>query len=174
MNAQAEPKYRPSIVRSGVLALLLIGVDCFLFNQGVIALLVAVWLIFIAAPLALIRKRYVGLRLLRFRDVGIVLAGAVLVIPINMFQNRMARERATRLVAAVNTYHEREGAWPATLEILVPRYIESVPRAKYTAIFGDFRYYVAPSQAPRLEYTSLPPFGRPVYNFEKQRWNYLD
>jgi hypothetical protein len=173
MNEQVGPMYQPSMVRAGILALLLIGVDCFLFNQGAIALLVAAWLVVIALPLALIRKRYAGVRLLRLRDVGILLAGAVVVIPINMFQNQVARERATTLIAAVNAYHEKEGAWPATLETLVPRYIESVPRAKYAILFGDFRYR-ASAGATWLEYTSLPPFGRPVYNFEKQRWNYLD
>ncbi|MGE5254522.1 MAG: hypothetical protein ACM3N7_11200 [Planctomycetaceae bacterium] len=49
----------------------------------------------------------------------------------------------------------------------------SVPPAKYTLLYGHFKYLNSKSNA-FLYYTALPPFGRPTYHFSRGSWGYLD
>ena len=85
----------------------------------------------------------------------------------------MARQRAGTVIAAVEAFHAAEKRYPDTLAQLAPKYLESVPRAKYTVFFGDFIYFTAAGDAT-LEFVALPPFGRPTYRFARGRWGYLD
>jgi hypothetical protein len=87
--------------------------------------------------------------------------------------NALARHRADALIVAVEAYRAKHGDYPRALEDLVPEQIASVPRAKYTVAFGEFDYANLEGSAS-LMYTTLPPFGRPYYQFNEHRWGYLD
>jgi hypothetical protein len=168
-----EAARRPSLRLAVGLSLLLVLVDAFILNQGGIALLVGAWLVVVSLPLALLLKRYRGVRLLRLAGIGIGLAAVIAVFALNVTQNRMARHRAEAVIAAVEAFHADQKRYPENLAELAPKYLESVPRAKYTVLFGDFIYDAFAGDAT-LMYTALPPFGRPTYRFIKGKWGYLD
>lgn len=150
----------------------LIVVDAFVINQGVIAAVVAVWVLVISLPRAAFSK-VPDQRRLRLARIGILLGAAAVVFALNGANNRLAEQRAQRLVAAVKGFHQKHQRYPSTLEELVPEFIDRVPRAKYTLGSGDFRYLSGP-KTHALLYVKFPPFGRPTYNFEQGRWGYLD
>lgn len=162
----------PSLARAAVLAALLVVVDALWLNQGLISLLLAVGLLLIALPRAFLPKVR-PVRRQRLRNLAIYLCAVVLVWALNIANNRFAHRRAEELIAAVKAYRMSNQRYPKSLQELVPAHIERIPPAKYTLAFNDFRYLPSPDD-PRLMYTSLPPFGRPVYSFARSEWLYLD
>jgi len=54
----------------------------------------------------------------------------------------------------------------------VPRYMPSIPRAKYCLMLGEFLYIN--NGHPILVWYVVPPYGRKIYDLSEQRWNYLD
>lgn len=173
MQTSPSPEVKvPSLTRAVVLAILLVIVDALWLNQGVIAFLVGLGLLFIGLPRTLLRK-FVLVRPQRLRNLGVYLSAVVLIFLLNALNNRIAQSRAEALVSAVKSFHSENQRYPQSLEELVPRYIEHVPLAKYTLIFNQFRY-VTSDNGTYLEYMDMPPFGRPVYSFSRGEWLYLD
>lgn len=170
-HSEAPP--RTSLRLAAGLSLALVVLDAFVLNQGGIALLAGAWLVLFSLPAALLFKRYRGVRLLRLAGIGMGLAAVVAVFALNALQNRMARHRAEAVIAAVEAFHAAEQRYPENLAQLAPKYLESVPRAKYTVFFGEFIYFTSAGDAT-LEFVALPPFGRPTYRFVKGKWGYLD
>jgi hypothetical protein len=169
-NAAPPASFRKALA----LAALLVLVDAFIANQGVIAFLTGAWLAFITLPRALFLKRFAGTRPARLRNIAIGWVAVVLVFALNLANNRLARDRAQLVVAAVEGFHAGEKRYPRNLEELVPKYLDRVPLAKYTLLFNDFRYFSSGADEATLTYTALPPFGRPLYNFKRKRWGYID
>lgn len=89
-------------------------------------------------------------------------------------QWRIGEARADRVVKACEQFHTANGRYPETLDELVPRYLRSVPRAKYCLFLGNFMYYANQGLHPILVWYKLPPFGRPIYDFESGTWGYID
>lgn len=173
MQTPPSPEVKvPSLTRAVVLAILLVIVDALWLNQGVIAFLVGLGLLFVGLPRALLRK-FVPVRPQRLRNLGVYLSAVVLVFLINALNSRLAQSRAEVLVSAVKSFHSENQRYPQSLEELVPRHIEQVPLAKYTLMFNQFRYFTS-DNATYLEYMDMPPFGRPVYSFSRGEWLYLD
>ena len=55
--------------------------------------------------------------------------------------NRIANDRAWEIIAACRRFEHAHGAFPRTLDELVPDYLPHVPRAKYTfGHWGEFEY----------------------------------
>jgi hypothetical protein len=81
-------------------------------------------------------------------------------------------DNAERLIEACERYREANETYPERLGELVPRYLNSIPRAKYCCSWGEFWYFGAPR--PLLLWYEIPPFGRKIYNFERGTWRYLD
>jgi len=170
-----EPKPKRSLFRAIFLAAVLVALDGFLLNQGVVAFLVGVWLLFISLPLRLFMKRSAELRTQYLRDITVYFAAIALVFALNAANNQIASERAEVLVAAVNAFHARHQRYPDSLEELVPDFIERVPSAKYTLLFKEF-WYVAPERDMDAElwYVEFPPFYRPTYDFTTNEWRHID
>jgi hypothetical protein len=168
----AEEK-APTLRRALFWALTVLVLDAFVLNQGAIAFLVGVWLIFISLPRAFFVKRWAGTRAARVRNIGIIMAAVILVFVANTMNNKLARQRAEEVVAAIEAFRAKENRYPANLQELVPGYLPSVPLAKYTLMFNEFRYLPSVTD-PSLMYIALPPFGRPTYRFKERRWGYLD
>jgi len=158
--------------KSLIWAAVLLVVDAFVFNQGAISLLVGIWMLFAALPRALF-TREPAVKRLRLARVGIFLVAVALVIVSIRANNQVARSRAETLIAAVKAFKQQKQRYPANLDELVPGFIDRVPAAKYTFWLNSFTYLASPEHHS-LSYVGLPPFGRPIYNFERDRWGYLD
>jgi len=96
---------------------------------------------------------------------GLVLANSAV-------QLRIAETNAPRVVAACEEYYADNGQFPKTLDELVPRYLSSVPRAKY-CLSGKF-LYMNYHDYPLLMWYTFPILGRNVYYFEEGEWKYVD
>jgi hypothetical protein len=89
-------------------------------------------------------------------------------------QSRIARANAERIISACEQYHVAHGSYPSKLEDLVPQYLESLPRAKYCIMMGEFHYWDM-GDCHFFTLAEIPPFGRWSYTFERQpHWHYLD
>lgn len=137
---------------------------CYLFS----ALVCPIWCIVEAVRAAL-------------KPPGLDVAAARVLIPIltgllafanDSAQRTIAMGNAQRVIEACERYHKANGAYPERLDELVPRYLNSIPRAKYCCSWGEFWYFGAPR--PLLLWYEVPPFGRRIYNFERGAWSWLD
>jgi hypothetical protein len=90
-----------------------------------------------------------------------------------VYDNSIVRERAEKLVVAVEQFYARQGRYPERLEEVVPEFIPAIPRAKYVVMGDRFRYLVSGSRHS-LTYIVMPPFGRRIYTFEDHKWTTLD
>ena len=88
-------------------------------------------------------------------------------------QFRVGEANAPRIIAACEEFHAANGKYPKTLDELVPRYLPSIPPAKYCLEFGKFQYWNH-EEHPMLVWCVVPPFGRKIYTFEDRRWGYID
>lgn len=173
--AQSEPvaAAAPSLRRALLNGTLLVLIDAFLLNQGAIALLVGLWVLLIGLPRTLLAGKFATVRPQRLKCAAVYLVAAGLVFALNAANNRIAMSRAETLIAAVKAYHAKHRRYPESLQALVPEYIDEVPQAKYTLLSSPFRYLTSP-QGPSLMYVEVPPFGRPMYSFERDAWERLD
>lgn len=88
-------------------------------------------------------------------------------------QREVAEVNARRIVAACERYAAENGELPRRLEELVPRYMDSIPVAKYClSPMGRFQYFN--SGSPMLVWPIVPPYYRKIYNFDSRTWSYLD
>ena len=94
-----------------------------------------------------------------------------LVLTNDAVQFRIAEANAAKIIRACEEFHTANGKYPKTLGELVPKYMSSVPHAKYCLVFGEFLYS---DKKPVLMWYAVPPYGRKVYDFEKRSWSYQD
>lgn len=97
-----------------------------------------------------------------------------LVLANDAVQFRIAERNASLIVAACEKFHAASGRFPRSLDELVPRYMPSVPRAKYCLNWGEFHYLNNAGEWHALVWCVVPPFGQKIYVFEKRQWNYID
>ena len=98
---------------------------------------------------------------------------AALLVAANFcLQGEIAMANAATVIQACEQYREANGAYPERLDDLVPRFLNSIPRAKYCCSRSEFWYFGPP--APVLDWYEVPPFGRRVYVFDTGRWRYVD
>jgi hypothetical protein len=84
----------------------------------------------------------------------------------------MADANGERVVRACEAFYSDTARYPEHLSELVPKYLPSVPRAKYS-MDGDFYYYNSTERPPILWWNK---FGlcHKIYSFERKEWGYLD
>lgn len=152
-------------------------VDGFVYGQGFFSIVVA----FVAVAAGLPRALFALARgdrttaRLRASRIAVYVVAAVVVVTSVIANGQMARRRADLLIVACRQYEARHGRLPDRLEDLVPEFIPGVPRAKYVTnpVVAQFSYS-AHGGKHRLMWVAFPPFGRPYYVFEENRWGYLD
>jgi hypothetical protein len=173
MNAATPAARAPHSLKSTFAwAAVLVFVDAFLVNQGGLAALAGLWTLFVSLPRAAFATDR-SQRRPRFARAGVWFGAVLLVFGLNWVNNQIARSRADALVAAIKAFHQNNNRYPAKLAELVPGFIKQIPAAKYT--FGQSAFtYVATADYHGLSYVAIPPFGRPTYSFEKDRWGYRD
>ena len=99
---------------------------------------------------------------------GIVLASTAI-------QWTIAEGNAVQIINACEEFHAANGRYPKTLNELVPRYLKSIPRAKYCLISGEFVYsFDKESGRCILWWCKILPFGTEVYSFADKRWRFID
>lgn len=94
---------------------------------------------------------------------------AMTVVALGMdFANKtIARGRAEDIIAACRSYKDKTGAYPETLQALVPDYLKSVPRAKYTVLWSSFHYGEG-----RLAWMIVPMTVMPSYDLDAGSWSF--
>ena len=161
------------IGRSLCWALLWVLVDGFVLAQGAFAMVCVVYVLFYALPRALIafktreRRNYYLMRAAVFGAVPPVVG---CIYAANL---RVGERNAQIIIAAVDSYHAEHKQYPQTLQALVPKYLPEIPPAKYAFIMPNY-WYISRGNMHHLMYTTLPPFGRKVYNFTTRSWSGLD
>jgi hypothetical protein len=95
----------------------------------------------------------------------------LLVLANYSIQKSIATANAAYIIQACESYREANGSYPARLDRLIPRYLRSIPRAKYCFWFGEFQYF---PEVHLLCWFDIPPCGRRVYSLERRTWRYLD
>lgn len=153
-----------------VAALALFAADALLLGQGLFAALLLVTVCGWLLPKALLLHKVRRDARPTVRLAVLFMATAVAIMATINANNHLARRRAAQLIQAVDLYRAAHGRYPLVLDALVPRYIASVPRAKYTLAFSQFFYQQDGARA-RLSYVEVPPFARPCYDFAQRRWH---
>jgi hypothetical protein len=159
------------VVRSVGGALLLLAWDVVLFGSlGLSFFVCPIWFLFSIVKNSIQRPGWI-VAIIRIAipalTLGLVLANFAV-------QLKIAKANAPRIVAACEEFHAANGKFPKTLGELVPRYIPSIPRAKYCLTYGEFYYWNWEGHPPLLIWYTFPVFGKNVYNFENRQWNYID
>jgi hypothetical protein len=157
------------ILGSLILFLILMFWDVVVYGSFLISALVCpIWFV-----VALVRVSIwpVATRVALARILAPVIAIILAVVNSNL-QIAHAKASAPRIIQACEQYHNDNGTYPEKLSDLVPRYLNSIPTAKYCCLYGDFMYWGPPNSI--LTWTEVPPFGRRVYDFERRDWGYID
>ena len=152
-------------------ALLLLAWDAALTGSFVMSVLACpIWFLVSILKNAILRPGW-RLALLRIAIPALTLG---LVVANDAVQRRIARANAARIITACEEFHVANGKFPQTLDELVPRYIRSIPPAKYCLTFGEFCYWNFDDGRAMLEWCVIPPYGRKIYTFADRRWGYID
>ncbi len=153
-------------VSSLLKALLLFVLDGFFFQQGVITFIAAI----ICVPKlidAVLKKDIVSMK----RE-GIFVLTVVLLFSFIISKNYIARYRTEKVIKICNEYKDKYGHYPEKLEDLVPEYYSKVPSAKF-GMWGKY-WYSSYAGNHSIMYIAIPPFGRPYFKLEENKWGYLD
>ena len=87
-------------------------------------------------------------------------------------QWRISDANAQRVIKACEEFRVANGRYPGNLDELVPKYLSSVPPAKYCLAEGNFRYHNSDGHCS-LAWTRFG-FYRRYYNFDEKRWGNYD
>ena len=162
---------KKTVITASVLFIL----DAFVMNQGSIAMILILLVLFVFLPRALWARKDKTLSNARAARALIYLSAAIAVFVANTLQNQLADRRAIALGKACIAYHAKYGQYPEWLDNLVPEFVPAVPLAKYTLMSGHFSYFRSEAdKEPMLYYQALPPYGRRFYHLERGNWGYLD
>jgi len=156
-----------------IVAISLGVIDGVVFAQGVFAMLLCLAGFLYYLPRAIGARPDPALfRLRMIKAAATVGAGAAAIIVI-VASNFVAERRAREMVVAVETFKTKIGRYPEELDELVPLFLPAVPNARPVGMMNNFQYRAAQGEHV-LIYTVVPPFGRKLYTFERQRWSALD
>lgn len=162
--------------RHWITAAVLLLLDGFVLGQAALTVLVTACMLvstLVDLVIGLFGHRERALRGLR--KAGIYLTLTAVVAAWLWLNARVAQKRAEELVVALESYHVTHGDYPTSLAGLVPDYVSSVPRARFTLAGARFFYqYLPDKKTGFLGYTQYPPFGRRVYSLQTRTWGGLD
>jgi hypothetical protein len=163
---------RPTIIIAGCLYLF----DGLVVGQGVIGVFVFVVALLaggVRMLMAVHKKDQAQVRL-RAARIAVYFLMAVAILATIYINNRIAAYQAERVIAACRQFETKNHRFPDRLPELVPEFLPSVPRAKYTLLYGEFTYFLSYEKRHHLYYVVFPPFARAIYSFESGRWSTFD
>ena len=167
---------RPWVVGTavGILLLLFWGFDWLVMNVPLFGCLAAGLLALVVLVPGLLRRknRKPMARLLMALGLASILSIGLTAATVR-FNWHMGQKNAERIVEAVRAFQkDHGGAYPGSLEALVPDYLDGVPHSRI-GIMGGYHYWIDKDRAS-LMWIQIPPFGRPGYDFAESRWWYAD
>lgn len=151
-------------------------IEGFVLNQGVVAG-AALFLVGVSIFILCLRRLFGKIDPSVFSDAFVrkvrfaLLAGLGLVMMV--VNGEVARTRATKIIAACESYKQKNGQYPITLPALVPEFLEKIPNANFRLYLSGFTYMANPERH-QLIYVVLPPYGREYYSLEEKRWGMID
>ena len=154
-------------------AVALIGLDVALTGGYLFCLLACpFWLV---ASIALAVLRRPGWRLAIVRGMTPV-ATLLVAVLICLAQDAIASAKTMKIVRACDDFHTVNGAYPETLNQLVPDYLPSIPIARFTLCEPKFHYatYVAGGRDGAMIWFSTFAFGAYGYDLGARRWRFTD
>ena len=153
-------------VSSLLKALLLFILDGLYFQQGVVT--------FIAAIICIPRFFYAVFKKDResMKREGVFVLTVILVFSFIISNNYIAKYRTEKLIKVCNVYKDKYGHYPEKLEDLMPEYYSKVPSAKL-GMWGKY-WYSSYEGKHSIMYVAFPPFGRPYFELEENKWGFLD
>jgi hypothetical protein len=163
-----------SVRVSVFLAICLFIIDAFLLGTVAIAALATPVIVLWMLPKTLFALNRKDELLIRSMKTCVYTIMVVAVIAAYVGNDRMARNGAEEIVAAVNQYKGDLKQYPVSLNELTPKYLGHIPRAKYTLNYGEYYYRLNEHGQATLMYHVLPPFKRRVYRFAHQNWITID
>ncbi|MFQ5779758.1 MAG: hypothetical protein ACE5HN_03095 [Nitrospiria bacterium] len=163
-----------SYFSSFVTAIILYLVDAIILNQGGIAVITALFVIFILLPKILFAALKKDSALLAESTVkaAIYTVMVVAIITSVILDNKRARHRAEGLVDAARQYEATHGRLPDKLQDLVPEFIPEIPSAKSGFMYSYFRY-ISSKGHHELIWVDFPPHDDAFYLFETDRWGFM-
>jgi hypothetical protein len=162
-------------------AMILIVLDVIILDQGFMTVVV----IGLVLPFQLLLCVFWALKGRReqlprhLAAAGIYLGTTLLIIGWISANNMLAASRAETLILDCRRYEAKNKRLPNELEDLVPEFLATVPRARYTLSRGEFIYLtVWPSKFSEpykptehvLGYWDRPATGPRFYSFEQSAW----
>ena len=152
-----------------LISLLLVAFE----EQGVLSFLIGFFLLFVYLPKSF-GERFKNCRRDRLIRFAIYMSAVLAVFGLRVFNTSLAKERAAQIIAAVEAYKGKYGAYPDQLTQLSPEFLAKIPeKAKMTFMDNGFKYS-ARSSYHSLSYVSFPPYDRRVYYFEESKWARID
>lgn len=166
---------RPLMISATLAAMLLVSgwyIGALLFAP--LALLAAVWQI-LRALYHLLRRQWPALRLCGLRLVIWLIVLMSLIVTHDFYLKR-TQAGADAIVAALQSYHVRDGHYPADLSALVPRDISIVPVVTLKPNDKQqFRYWVPEKSADKFTLTFYSGFHMShTYDSTISRWELRD
>lgn len=162
-----------TVKKSIITGAILFVLDALVMNQGAISLFLILTIFLWWLPKSAFKKYKKQSPKEELTKVLIYGSIVIAVFTSNSINNKIAQNRANDLVLIIENFHQVTGDYPKTLNDLVPSYLPTVPKAKYTLGFNSFKYSNEEGSIS-LFYHAIPPFGRPTYVFDRKEWIYLD
>lgn len=156
-----------------VIAAALAMSDAFFFSQGVFSMALCIAGLLYYLPRAIGARPDPALFRLRVTKAAVVTGAGAAAIAVIVVFNQIAEERAREVISAAEIFKAKFGRYPEKLDELVPLFLPEVPMAKPAGMMRAFDYRAVEGEHV-LMYTVVPPFGRKLYRFERQRWSALD
>ncbi len=86
--------------------------------------------------------------------------------------NRLAEKNAEPVIAALKQFKTEQGRFPGSLNELVPRYLQTIPRAASAWRHNHFWYEASHrGETARLYYWCLWPCTKAYFDFRYQMWD---
>lgn len=173
-KASAVPSGGRSLLFHAIAVAVIYFVDALCFGAVGFSLLVMIIFILIGLGKTLVKAfRGQPILIAPLRNVAIYAICFVAVLSTIGIHNHFAKSRAEKVISAIKQYKAKYQRYPKSLQTMVPEFLPSVPLARDTFQSNDFKYWQHENLAT-LYYVALPPFGRWLFSFERDKWVYVD
>jgi hypothetical protein len=143
----------------------------FLYGSGILSVVVLATAVLIGIPSALFGIVTKHSKNRGFRRLAIMLVVPVLTMVFVSQMDRKIPENATPLIQAIETFQRDTGHYPASLEALIPNYLENLPVVRFSVVEPSITYRITDGK-PNLTIPSAmgDMFAQFEYDFEAKVW----
>ena len=119
------------------------------------------------ASMYFLKKKERGINLIKKSGVFLILC--MLLMGYSKVNHYIAKGRAEKIVSVCQEYKAKNGVYPTSLKDLVPDFIVKIPRAKYTVMWGVYKYV-----ENKIIYVSEPFSVTPAYDLTEKKWTFVN